>query len=300
VAAQRRALVPERLSFAFEKESEHGGFWSLFSAPLRWDWYYRIPIQLTVAGVVVLGVIALPYVGELLPKKDASVKIGALPSDRASFDAPAPTPPLPAPSEGFDEAGQPIVESLNMSEALDQAFPLDRRSSRLEIDVEKAIPLPQAKRPAEVAKADTAPPAVVPVAPVAPTAPVLPSPVASSSQQSEVSESRTVETSPPTPGVSNRAFFRWGARAQDPDLLASRVQRLLDSYRAVRAGELEWGANYRGGRYFHFTLSQGDYARFQEEIRDMEFTAFTAEQVKSDRDEKPGSSRVVFWIGPSP
>jgi hypothetical protein len=281
-AAQRRMQVPERLSFAFEHETEARGFWGTLAAPLRWDWYYRIPIQLTVAAIVVLGVIALPYVGELLPKKSSVPVMGALlPTGTPGV---APAPPLPAPAETL-----PIVESVEISQALDQAFPLDRRSSRAELDLEKAIPLPQAKAPpVVVAKA----PLTTPVAPVL----VAPPPVASVAQIQAAPAPAPV----PMQDSGSRAFFRWGARAQDPDLLASRVQRLLDTYKAVRAGELEWGANYRGGRYFHFTIPEAEYARFQEEIRAMEFTAFTAEQVKSDREERPGGSRVVFWIGPSP
>jgi hypothetical protein len=96
-----------------------------------------------------------------------------------------------------------------------------------------------------------------------------------------------------------KIFFRWGVRAQDPDRIAESVLKLLTDVKAQNAGELAFGALYRGGRYFHFTVSKSDYAKLLSDMKLLALTDFSYTSAEGDRWTPADQARVVLWIGPS-
>ena len=67
---------------------------------------------------------------------------------------------------------------------------------------------------------------------------------------------------------------------------------------AVAAGELELGAFYRGGRYFHFRIPTENWDAFEEEVLQLSLKSFSRTRVDSGRNERPGMRRAVFLIRP--
>jgi hypothetical protein len=96
-----------------------------------------------------------------------------------------------------------------------------------------------------------------------------------------------------------KSFFRWGVRAQDPDRIAESVLKLLTDVKAQNAGELAFGALYRGGRYFHFTVSKSDYVKLLSDMKLLALTDFSYTSAEGDRWTPADQARVVLWIGPS-
>jgi len=134
------------------------------------------------------------------------------------------------------------------------------------------------------------------------------SPKRSSREPVEVKkEPLVVATSQPIPASrveasqtkTTKIFFRWGARAQDPDRIAESVLNLLSDVNAVNAGELEFGALHRGGRYFHFTLAKREYEKLLSDMKALSLSDFTDSAADSDRTISADQSRVVLWIGPT-
>jgi hypothetical protein len=136
-----------------------------------------------------------------------------------------------------------------------------------------------------------------PVPLVDPTVTLPPSAVA------DVSPSVVAPAAKPTPtastGNGKTYFYRWGARSDDPDLISASLIKIITRYNALKAGELELGAEYRGGRYFHFTIDQGKYEALVSEIRDVHLEGFSATRTESDRKDEQGRIRIVFWVGPT-
>ena len=67
----------------------------------------------------------------------------------------------------------------------------------------------------------------------------------------------------------------------------------------MKAGELDLGAEYRGGRYFHFNVTQADYEAVVSEVREVQLVDFSATRTLSDRKDENGKIRIVFWVGPT-
>jgi hypothetical protein len=103
----------------------------------------------------------------------------------------------------------------------------------------------------------------------------------------------------PTQTTTTRAFYRWGARAEDPDRIASLVLAMIKKQSAENAGELDFGAEYRGGRYFHFMVDKKDYESLLVDIKALPLTDFTDAAAESDRRIPAHRARVVLWIGPA-
>lgn len=164
-------------------------------------------------------------------------------------------------------------------------------------DIEEAMPLESvpmepAPRLPELA-AQLPPPAATPEAP---RVAVKPLPLKPAPKPVEVAVKKTAANG--AIGTSN-IFFRWGARAEDPDRVTQKVLGLLSELNAKNAGELEFGALYRGGRYFHFMVSKAEYANLLSNIKTLPLTDFTDSAADSDRVIPGDQSRIVFWIGPS-
>jgi hypothetical protein len=109
---------------------------------------------------------------------------------------------------------------------------------------------------------------------------------------------KTPEVSAAAVGTS-KIFFRWGARAQDPDRVTQKVLAWLKDLGAINAGELEFGAIYRGGRYFHFMIPKTAYTSLLGNIKTLPLTDFTDSAADSERVIQGDQSRIVFWIGPT-
>jgi len=100
-------------------------------------------------------------------------------------------------------------------------------------------------------------------------------------------------------GATSQVFFRWGARAQDPERLKTKVLEILGAYSAENISELGLGSLYKGGQYFHFTMNKSDYSKLLNGIRELPFTEFTVSEATGSRKIDASLSRIVFWVGPS-
>jgi hypothetical protein len=228
---------------------------------------FTLPMQvLGTLGIVVLifaGVISTPYLGQYLRtvKKRSPIL-----ETREEVTRPPPqtiTPPTTQPTT------QPPVDTALLKELLDE-----RGSEAAKSD--DAIQLPtRFLRFMEQKK------------PVA-TAPIPSPPLAV----------KTPEVSAAAVGTS-KIFFRWGARAQDPDRVTQKVLAWLKDLGAINAGELEFGAIYRGGRYFHFMIPKTAYTSLLGNIKTLPLTDFTDSAADSERVIQGDQSRIVFWIGPT-
>lgn len=98
---------------------------------------------------------------------------------------------------------------------------------------------------------------------------------------------------------TTKVFFRWGARAEDPDRVALKVLEMMNEISVTNVSEFSLGADYKGGKYFHFTVTTDDYKGLLSKIRSLPLTDFTYSQSKGSRDVPIDRSRVVLWIGPS-
>ncbi len=145
------------------------------------------------------------------------------------------------------------------------------------------VELPSKKEPLEVSKASK-----VVLAPDAKKPPVSDSKVSSDSTE-------TAENPP----IGNNLFFRWGARAEDPERLRQKILDVLTEYEVSNISELAMGSLYRGGQYFHFTVKKKDYPALVEKIRALSFTEFTVSPSKGSKEISDSLSRIVFWVGPS-
>jgi hypothetical protein len=102
-----------------------------------------------------------------------------------------------------------------------------------------------------------------------------------------------------TVAATTKVFFRWGARATDPDRMTEKVLGWLKEMNALNAGELGFGAHYRGGRYFHFTIHRTEYSELLNRVKTLSLTDLTYSAADGDREIPEDRSRIVFWIGPS-
>ncbi len=168
--------------------------------------------------------------------------------------------------------------------------------------VEQALQEPQEEAPLIVARTEV--PAPPPPAPV-PTrvtekpvpAPPIPVPNVTPAPKPTVVSQNPAPVAVPSASTT-KVFFRWGARAADPDRMSEKVLAWLQEISAQNAGELGFGAIYRGGRYFHFTIPKGEYDELLSKIKSLPLTDFTYSAADGDRQIPSDRSRIVFWIGP--
>ena len=228
---------------------------------------FPLPMQvLGTLGIVVLifaGVISTPYLGQYLR---AVKKRAPILETREEVTPPPPqtiTPPTTQPTT------QPPVETALLKELLDESGSEAAKSDDTIQLPTRILRFMEQKKPVA-----TAP---IPSPPLAVKAP---------------------EVSAAAVGTS-KIFFRWGARAQDPDRVTQKVLAWLKDLGAINAGELEFGAIYRGGRYFHFMIPKTAYTSLLGNIKTLPLTDFTDSAADSERVIQGDQSRIVFWIGPT-
>ncbi len=91
-------------------------------------------------------------------------------------------------------------------------------------------------------------------------------------------------------------FYRWGAYAEELDVIVPKILSVLEINQAEKAGELDFGAEYRGGRYFHFSIKKELMRKVIDELKTLKLEGFTKVEAKSDRKNKEGHSRIVFLL----
>lgn len=215
--------------------------------------------------------------------------------------------------DGFIDLTQSIVQPLDQAEKVglvENEAPVQEapvQSADVEASVSQAEPEPVEVEPedrveqvSEVAKDDSF---VLPSEPLVLMSSASPLPKnAASEKPTALAESKAAKTSAATTQnkvETTRVFFRWGARAEDPDRVALKVLEMMNKISVTNVSEFSLGADYKGGKYFHFTVPTGDYKGLLSEIRSLPLTDFTYSQSRGSRDVPIDQSRVVLWIGPS-
>jgi hypothetical protein len=99
-------------------------------------------------------------------------------------------------------------------------------------------------------------------------------------------------------GGQTRVFYRWGAFSSALAGDSSRVMQILNKYGAKKSGELDLGASYRGGRYFHFSVPKAKYSELLREIQALNLVDFTNSRAVSERLTPADERRVVFLVRP--
>ncbi|MEO5668398.1 MAG: hypothetical protein ABIR96_10085 [Bdellovibrionota bacterium] len=283
----------------------------------------RIPLPMRVVGslglgiVVFIGVISTPYLGKLISSSTSRVPIEVATAPHAAApktfsEPPNFAAPPPGPVKGVPPSPKPVpvvvaADTSVLKQALEEK---EEKSESLLLIPQKILSFMEEKR----AQLTTAKPPV-PVAVAKPELKVEPkieTTPATISTPKPVEILVPVENKPAKPVVvakvpvpdevaspTTKIFFRWGARAQDPDRMSQKVLAWLKELGAVNAGELEFGALYRGGRYFHFTIPKASYEGLLSNIRTLPLTDFTGSAAESDRTIPGDQSRIVFWLGPT-
>jgi hypothetical protein len=285
----------------------------------------RFPLPARVVGtlgvvvLVFLGVISTPYLGDFLkPKKPApqtaeapAPEIAPTPAPTVVAQNPAPTPVL-APEMPESPEAKDLKAALEgattAAESEEKSGIFARIPDRVMRFIEEkrrsltSKPAPEATKPFEpsvvappiVAKA----PEKVPEPPVA-SPPKATKPAPETKPVVAVAKPQTPVAAPVVSVGTSKIFFRWGARAEDPDRVTQKVLAWLKELGAINAGELEFGALYRGGRYFHFTIPKAAYATLLNNIKTLPLTDFTDAAAEGSRVIAGDQSRIVFWIGPT-
>jgi|GEM_PF-2869141 len=271
---------------------------SRFPLPMR-------ALATLVFGIVIfLGVISTPYLGKYLKVSKESVPLVTATEKRDLVEIEKAMPlETPAPGSGVAKVEESLEHTTpaplkELTEAPMGSFAsLKQKILGFMQPTPKSPELVASVPPPEV-PAQPAPPNSAPVVASTPPLEQAPSVVASTPTP------KVVEVATPKPSATagtgtSKIFFRWGARAEDPDRVTQKVLAWLNELNAKNAGELEFGALYRGGRYFHFLVSKSDYANLLGNIKTLPLTDFTDSAADSDRVIPGDQSRIVFWIGPS-
>lgn len=193
-----------------------------------------------------------------------------------------PTPPVPTLRQG--EVSKTIAPSESLSIIL--------RDKNFNVKVDK-IPVakPQPPAPAPVAVV-VAPPAPVVAAAKAPPQVPMAAP--------EVKSAPIVKDQPPVvAGATSKLFYRWGAYSDDPVADAAKINELLLKFQATRSGDLHFGADYLGGKYFHFSVPKSAFAELLSQMKELDLVAFSSGQAISDKETPVELSRIVFLLLPS-
>lgn len=242
---------------------------------------FPLPVQvlgtLAVVILIFVGVISTPYLGQYLravKKRPPTLEV------REEVAPPVPVttetePPAPPPDKPL------VVDTAPLKQVLEEkgAVVVKNESGTSPADLNTGTQLPSKILQFMEQKKSVA------------VAPVPEPPVSAKSVKPAEPVSAPVGTS--------KIFFRWGARAQDPDRVTQKVLAWLKDLGAINAGELEFGAIYRGGRYFHFMIPKTAYASLLGNIKTLPLTDFTDSAADSERVIQGDQSRIVFWIGPT-
>ncbi|NCN27869.1 hypothetical protein GW915_09865 [bacterium] len=97
---------------------------------------------------------------------------------------------------------------------------------------------------------------------------------------------------------SRLAFYRWGAYSADLSADTQYLKTLLKDLQAIQAGELELGAEYKGGSYFHFEVPSEKFDSLNEKVSRISLENFTSNRARSTRASTKGYVRVVFLVLP--
>jgi hypothetical protein len=278
---------------AFPKDEFHQ-IWKLRS-PLQyknWPWWVQVPVQVSLVVIVVMGVLSVPYVGEWVPLlSPKTAQVDNLPVDSkepiSAVTEKAEGLPQPAPVEAVEVAATP---SHTTPPQVTRYFPFETPFYDPTVQP-RIIAGPPAQTSPQPLAVEPAKPEASPVASAPPSTPVPP----------RVAQVAVAPSEPKTVTTADRIFFRWGAFAGELDVVTPQIIEMLNRYGAERAGELELGSQYRGGRYFHFSVGEASFESLMSELRGLAITEFTNTQaISTDRRTAPGQRRVVFLIRPNP
>jgi hypothetical protein len=134
--------------------------------------------------------------------------------------------------------------------------------------------------------AGPAPPALVP----------LPQPVHDKPTPAQLARTEALEEGPSLPvkgpmkGVLYRAFMSF----DDTNEVADQIRSLITELGGTKAGQVELGWQKPGGRYYHFTFPEKNFAKFQERLQSIG-------PVRISRESHPrvmpsGKIRIILWI----
>ncbi len=297
IKQERLRSVPPELEILLRSESPGVGR-GVFSWYHRLTWFNKIAFQSGGTALIVSLVLLVPYyqridigrlfrsstktlltIGETQELPDTDEPIVVDPVDSATSDPDMQTEVAELPEVESSVSGNP--KSATETKAVEVA--------KIPTESQKAKPAPEIKTPSKVAVETK----------VATGAGAGEVQVAKNSNQSAASSDPPAEVKEANATAPRKYFYRWGARTNDPEIVATSVKRILEKYRVKRAGELDLGAAYKGGRYFHFTVSQSEYESLISEIRGVHFEDFTSTRTDSDRATMAGLVRIVFWVGPT-
>ncbi len=280
-----------------------------------WTFEYRLlgffpklVIQFSIFAFALFTLLNVPFVGEIK-------RISALPQMQE----------LPQRVENWWKHQQPWISQKWT--ALNEIFEESKNDIRPETDVALQNPpapetlgLTESESPTEVAsapsmapvtsvknpvKATTTPPLQNSPAPVLAKNAAEPVPAANASAATPSTSAATaptvVKTTPNAnaPVVANeKIFLRWGAFTNELDEFTPKILEVLSRYSAEMAGDLTLGAEYRGGRYFHFRIPTEHRELLKKEIAALKMKNFYVDSAKSNRNEIPGKIRIVFLVRP--
>ena len=99
--------------------------------------------------------------------------------------------------------------------------------------------------------------------------------------------------------ATTKAFYRWQAKAEDPQALSVQILDILTSLKVKNLGRLRMGAAYKGGRSFHISIDKSEYSLFLKQVKVLPFLTFSVAESKGSTSVPVERSRIVLWIGPN-
>lgn len=111
------------------------------------------------------------------------------------------------------------------------------------------------------------------------------------------SEVNVENLSPASSEDQGESFYRWGAKNADAQGLSTQVIQILGEYQAEKAGNVDFGQDESGGKYFHFYTPKQNLKEIEAKIKALLGDSFYTELVTAkDKKARPGNSRVVFVL----
>ncbi len=290
----------------------------------RLGWFNKLGLQIFASAAVLAAVLLVPFyqkidVGSFFRKSGPMTLAQNNTEHLPESDEPVSTEYAAKksgdPLEGMiaaNDAGNDEVNSEAADTSTEFKAPLIPESPTTPLVAENKKPtlplltVPEVKAPLVVPAPTVVPvPVVVAKIPVTPTKPKPPEVAVASKPEPTLLPPNPLDLEKPARGSEAVAlsgkhyFYRWGARSDDPDVVSPTIKKILEKYKAMKAGELDLGAEYRGGRYFHFNVTQADYEAVVSEVREVQLVDFSATRTLSDRKDENGKIRIVFWVGPT-
>lgn len=249
------------------------------SSGKKWPSYIKYPVQAVSVVVILFVIVRLPTLHDLALKGvDVSKKYVVLPLKETT-------------SQVNERVKMSVQDIKNWADGLRvQSIEVAQEPSMPEENIEKSEEVvleasPVATPPPKTIAQNTSSPGQF-----------SPAPVAEDGPQKTENPASEVQVSGSLP--EDNIFMRWGAFSSQLDEDAHYIMTVLRRYQAEGAGELELGAFYRGGRYFHFRIDSKKWNQFEADILKLSLRSFSRTTVKSDRQEVKGKRRVVFLIRP--